>query len=359
MSTSLFNRPVILTSNTDNTKHLGARPDGSIYVHTNKLAFETWTIQDAGDGEVFLVSCHQTHLGSHAGGTVYAHTNRLAWERWRIEPAPEGRVLLTSVAHGLHLGVRPDGSVYTHANTLDWEQWTISPLSPIARYTYTSGGYRVWTDLHSGGNQDVSFFAPYTAGPFRKIGEHVQRSHDIAMHQAVMVLDAQPGILAPPLDYECVWTDKGSGAMFNGSVWRPIPPPGYVALGHVVGGDKGDGYTGPERPLTALVDIYNGGEHANTIQLLHSAISKAGWNKPGLDRIWCVRRDLVTEGDVEFIYEDRGSGAHSDLSCWRVKARAGQENQVIVPNTFVGVSGYDRPDFPVYVLCRRPDIIAV
>ncbi|MFY0539391.1 hypothetical protein [Nannocystis pusilla] len=154
------------------------------------------------------------------------HTNRLAWERWRIEPAPEGRVLLTSVAHGLHLGVRPDGSVYTHANTLDWEQWTISPLSPIVRYTYTSGGYRVWTDLHSGGNQDVSFFAPYTAGPFRKIGEHVQRSHDIAMHQAVMVVDAQPGILAPPLDYECVWTDKGSGAMFNGSVWRPIPRPG-------------------------------------------------------------------------------------------------------------------------------------
>ncbi|WP_434419346.1 Vps62-related protein [Nannocystis pusilla] len=203
-----------------------------------------------------------------------------------------------------------------------------------------------------------SFFAPYTAGPFRKIGEHVQRSHDIAMHQAVMVLDAQPGILAPPLDYECVWTDKGSGAMFNGSVWRPIPPPGYVALGHVVGGDKGDGYTGPERPLAALVDIYSGGEHANTIQLLHSAISKAGWNKPGLDRIWCVRRDLVTEGDVEFIYEDRGSGAHSDLSCWRVKARAGEENQVIVPNTFVGVPGYHRPDFPVYVLCRRPDIVA-
>jgi hypothetical protein len=287
------------------------------------------------------------------GGALYRRIwrNHTGWSGW----LPAGRTVDGEVAAvfarpgRLELfSTRADGTI-AHVGLLD-----PSIDNARSRYAFTSGGYRRWKDTGSGGDQDVSFFIPFAAGPFRNIGNYVQRSHDEAMHEEVMVLEPAGTNLAPPIRYERVWTDSGSGATYNGSVWRPIPPPGYVALGHVINGDLGDGYTGPSKPYTALTDIYGDSAFSTPITALYAAATRRGWQEPSLDRVWCVRADLVTEGDVDFIYHDRGSGADADLSCWKVRARAGTEANVIVPNTFVGVPHYNRPDFPVYVLRRLP-----
>jgi hypothetical protein len=139
-----LNQRVFLVSNSDTNKQLGARPDGTVYTNSNLLAWETWTVQDAGNGEVFLVSTHNTQLGSKADGSVYTNSNRLAWERWRIEHAEGGRFLFTSVAHGLHLGARPDGSVYTHTNRLGWEQWSVIKNEIIQYIVTIRTGDKMW-----------------------------------------------------------------------------------------------------------------------------------------------------------------------------------------------------------------------
>lgn len=40
-------------------------------------------------------------------------------------------------------------------------------------------------------------------------------------------------IIKPPSSYEDIWDDKGSGGRYNGSFWRVHAPPGFVALGDV------------------------------------------------------------------------------------------------------------------------------
>jgi len=67
------------------------------------------------------------------------------------------------------------------------------------------------------------------------------------------------GALAAPVDYTEVWNDKGSGSNNDGSFWRPVPPPGYVALG---------------------------------------AVAQSGYGKPALDDVVCVREDLTTDGAI-------------------------------------------------------------
>lgn len=101
---------------------LGARPDRSVYGNANRLEWEIWRVEDAGNGQVYLVSAHGLQLGADPSGRVYTHSNRQEWERWRFVVGPNKTTLIRS-AHGQHLGVRPDGSVYTHTNALEWEQW--------------------------------------------------------------------------------------------------------------------------------------------------------------------------------------------------------------------------------------------
>lgn len=40
--------------------------------------------------------------------------------------------------------------------------------------------------------------------------------------------------LANPIGYDLIWDDKQSGGIFDISVWRPIPPPGYICYGDYV-----------------------------------------------------------------------------------------------------------------------------
>lgn len=111
----------ILLTNFEHIVQLGATPERTVYMHTNRDSWETWTVEDAGGGLFFLRSTHGTYLGSKESGEVYVTPNRDAWERWSITFNDGFRV--RSAQWGRNLGSRPDGSIYTHTNCLSWERW--------------------------------------------------------------------------------------------------------------------------------------------------------------------------------------------------------------------------------------------
>ena len=57
------------------------------------------------------------------------------------------------------------------------------------------------------------------------------------------------------IGYKQVYNDKGTGARLDGSVWRPVPPPGFFILGYAAKND----YIAPEN-LPAVRDPAPGGK---------------------------------------------------------------------------------------------------
>jgi hypothetical protein len=107
---------------------IAALPQGTVMRSEARKGWETWTAEDAGNGEVFLRGAHGTVLKSDPNGNVELTTSRGPWERWRIHRTPDGNVVLTSVAHARHLGVTPAGVFYTGSNMLEWEQWILDMI---------------------------------------------------------------------------------------------------------------------------------------------------------------------------------------------------------------------------------------
>jgi hypothetical protein len=174
------------------------------------------------------------------------------------------------------------------------------------RVTLTSAYDWRWDDKGSGANRDGAFWHPQSqaGGALRPlgslaVGHHTDRNNQWA---ALLVGDnpaqRKPGQSAPavaaPVDYTGLWNDKGSGARADGSFWRPVPPPGYIALGDV---------------------------------------AWAGYGKPGVEQVWCVRADLVSDGAYggTAVWDDKGSGADADASFWAVLPRATNAASEYVP----------------------------
>lgn len=103
--------------------------------------------------------------------------------------------------------------------------------------------------------------------------------------------------LSPPEDFEEVWSDSNSTPP-GGTLWRPLAPEGYVALGMVCSINQ-------EKPL--------------------------------VNAVRCVREDLVIAAQAgALIWNDPGSGSRQYFSAWRIdppEAAAGSIN--FAPGTFV------------------------
>jgi hypothetical protein len=124
--------------------------------------------------------------------------------------------------------------------------------------------------------------------------------------------------LCPPDDFERVWRDSGSGAAADCTIWRPVPPAGYVALGLVCS-------NGRDKPLS------------NTVR--------------------CVRADLVVASHISNrIWSDSGSGASQDFSAWAIAPPSAAAGEIYLsPGTFVGANSHTRPatDDAAYSLRAR------
>lgn len=168
------------------------------------------------------------------------------------------------------------------------------------RVAYTSTYGFVYNDKGSGAVMDGAFWRPLTnLEGFRPLGSVVVSGYanlngarsTIVVSDGGQVGDGRPAAVVSPTGYARVWDDSGSSANRDGSVWRPIAPEGYLALGDVA--------TGTRSP-------------------------------PSLDAIWCVRADLVTSAAYgSMVWRDKGSGGRHDISTWEVIG-----DGVTVANTF-------------------------
>lgn len=206
-----------------------------------------------------------------------------------------------------------------------------SQLPPIAIHhgllvTSTTSYTLRYNDKGSGAATDGAFWHPIgrdalkpgsSSMRLRPLGTVAVNNYDdlngVGRHTA-LVGDCGENLVKSPTDYALIWSDKRSGAQRDGAVWRPVAPPGYVALGDVC---------------------------------------SAGYDRPDLDDIWCVRSDLVVPVlSGARIWSDERSGGSYDLAAYAVTNESVRQNpsgpehvDLLDASTFIGVSNYkDRPD---------------
>lgn len=186
--------------------------------------------------------------------------------------------------------------------------------------TLTSAYDPIWDDGGSGANRDGQFWHPKSQGDLRPLGSAgIGNYSQLNGQRATLLVGANPNkppvggkpAVANPTGYTQVWNDRGSGARKDGSFWRPTAPPGYVSLGDV---------------------------------------AQIGYDAPDVNKIWCLRSDLVADGTYgpDEIWDDRGSGAKGDVSIWAVVPNSlgigGSEKLPTLAGTFRSNGGYSQPD---------------
>jgi hypothetical protein len=207
-------------------------------------------------------------------------------------------------------------------------------------------------DSGSGADNDGDFYMPIAPAGYYPLGAigfaGYQNPNDLKS-AALVVKDKGTSPANPPLkapdDYEMVWhngvwlTYPINGWYPDGNVtgafWRPIPPPGYVALGVVVynwtpGGD------------------INANNPAN--------------QKPPLDAVMCVREDLTrTAGIGGYAWHDAGNGLSDRFfRADQLVIPSTYEQMLVAPNTVVAHASHAVNDIsnPVAnVLLIKPQVV--
>lgn len=182
------------------------------------------------------------------------------------------------------------------------------------RIAFTTQFNLQWNDAGSGGSHDGAFWRPQKADGldgFYPLGDYAVGNYNDATGQTAVALVSDMNgsagtALRAPTDYDLVWNDSGSGADRDGSMWRPVPPQGYVALGLVCNG---------------------------------------GYDKPSLDAVRCVRTDLVMPSLIgDFIWDDTKTHSDQDFGCWQISPPSAPAGEVYLSaGTFVGVASHDKP----------------
>jgi hypothetical protein len=161
------------------------------------------------------------------------------------------------------------------------------PALPCAGFT------RLWCSRGAEAGPDgtfrpVSLWRPVPPPGYVALGDVAQTGYDpprspVACYRA----DDAGGGTAPPDGFELVWRDAGSGAQERCQLWRPIPPPGFAALGCVAT----PGGVEPQRGLVRCVALPR--VYASDV------FEEATWRdagRPGAWRcsIWQVDNDAAT-----------------------------------------------------------------
>ncbi|WP_226476729.1 Vps62-related protein [Pseudomonas sp. MWU16-30323] len=187
---------------------------------------------------------------------------------------------------------------------------------------FTSEFIPLWNDRGSGVYKSISFWRPATSADplsqFFPLGDiAVEGYRNINQQKVVAVVSDANKVdgtaLRSPDEFELVWKDAGSGARTDFSLWRPLPPEGYVSMGLVCG---------------------------------------VGYDKPSRNAVRCVREDLVMAARTgQLIWTDKGSGAPMDFSAWGITPADAAPGEInLAPGTFIGTASYAKPITASYSL---------
>jgi len=133
------------------------------------------------------------------------------------------------------------GALLSHvSNSLDPE---------IEIQEFANGGglinsVQMWNDVRSGADKNISIWRPSKSGYiwydnsyWFSLGDFAYESHDYSppsyMHMMRATSLHWSSVFSPPDSYERKWTDAGSGAMLDCSIWEPVCPSHFHALGNV------------------------------------------------------------------------------------------------------------------------------
>ena len=167
---------------------------------------------------------------------------------------------------------------------------TGSQGEPSLYFSVTSTYYWIYSDKGSGASMDVTIYRPMPSDPaYKIIGDYAQGNYYAPTGSTLIVraLNDDPNnpLLQPPKDYSLVWNDKGSGGDYDGSIWYPVAPDGYLSIGYV---------------------------------------GQTGYDKPYIPNYACVRRDMCVDSiPGPLIWNDRHSGAHMDVSVYQLMGVTG------------------------------------
>lgn len=178
----------------------------------------------------------------------------------------------------------------------------------------------MYNDKNSGSTLDGSFYRTVAPDDCFSLGDYAHASYDDPNLQSIRVIKPlEKDVVRYPVDFERVWIDKGSGAKMDGSFWRPIPQPGYVALG---------------------------------------TVAQKGYDKPDIKVVVCVREDLVAPAMVaNNIWlnkkgEDEVRG-DSRFAAWAVEPA---DSSGLRCGTFLGrADSWDRPSNDSQLPCLKED----
>jgi len=90
---------------------------------------------------------------------------------------------------------------------------------------------RIWWDKGASTRRKLSLWRPVAPPGYVSVGDAAVEGHE-PPRRARVVADL-PGATARPVGFEPLWSSARSRCPEAVSFWAPVPPPGYVSLGHV------------------------------------------------------------------------------------------------------------------------------
>lgn len=157
----------------------------------------------------------------------------------------------------------------------------------------TSSYEESYSDRGTGNGKDLSVWAPCLLPGEYRIMYRTSNTRNAPSERLPVVKDEVGFALAPPMHFECIWTDKETGGDKDGQLWKAVPPTGYVALSDVaVHMDSGSTSPGSTISPDAVDPSFR-----------------------------CVHSSLVTIADLgECVWSAAGSGGKYDGACWLIPA---------------------------------------
>lgn len=165
----------------------------------------------------------------------------------------------------------------------------------------------VWSDRMTGCYLGIAVYRSKGHSGTYSLGDVAARSTNGKPEVGYVVKPLKDDALIAPEDYREIWNDKGTGGKFDVTFYQPICPTGYVALGDVA------------------VASYT--------------------EDPPVDAIRCVKLDYVTNGQWDFVWNDRGSVSPDSLTVWEARSTSGSNGQGLAAIT-TSASYSDMPNPP-------------
>ena len=91
----------------------------------------------------------------------------------------------------------------------------------------TVQGYKYASDRGSGADKDLDLYKPSTSDSYKYVGVNGNNNKSLIVQE----ISTTHSAIREPTGWQQIWTDKNSGNDRDYSVWLPIAPPDYVALG--------------------------------------------------------------------------------------------------------------------------------